>query len=201
MPPLQTPDFIAPPDDPAAAALIATGFLIRNWWAVALRGLAAVGFGLITLLLPGATLYFLVVLFGFYMIFDGVFALLSGLRAAAHHRHWGALLLEGVIGLAMGAIALLAPIVTIAAFAYLGAVWAILTGIVLFSTARRLHGGHGRFWLGAAALLSILWGIALVFAPIAGAVVMAWWLGLYALAFGGMMLVLATRLRRIQAGR
>ena len=47
-------------------------FLARRWWALALRGLFAVVFGLLTFCVPGITLIFLVLLFGFYAILDGI---------------------------------------------------------------------------------------------------------------------------------
>src|SRR5690348_1546568 len=78
--------------------------LARNWWAVALRGAAAILFGLVALLMPGVTIAALVLLFGVYMAVDGVFAIVAGVRAAAHHERWGALILEGVADLIAAAI-------------------------------------------------------------------------------------------------
>ncbi len=45
----------------------------RNCWSVALGGLAAVVFGLLTILIPGVSLVTLVLLFGAYALVDGVF--------------------------------------------------------------------------------------------------------------------------------
>ena len=73
--------------------------LARNWWALALRGLVAVLFGLVTFLLPSITLVALVLLFGAYALVDGLFNLLAFFRVASHH--W-ALLIEGVIGIIAG---------------------------------------------------------------------------------------------------
>ena len=54
--------------------------LARNWWAVALRGLAGVIFGLIALFLPGITMLALVLMFSAYMLVDGAFAIVSAMR-------------------------------------------------------------------------------------------------------------------------
>ena len=48
--------------------------LAENWWAIALRGVFAIIFGLIALLMPGATLLGLVLLFAAYMLADGILA-------------------------------------------------------------------------------------------------------------------------------
>ena len=49
--------------------------LARNWWALALRGLFAVLFGITAFALPGITLGALVLLYGAYALVDGVFAI------------------------------------------------------------------------------------------------------------------------------
>jgi uncharacterized membrane protein HdeD (DUF308 family) len=44
--------------------------------------------------------------------------------------------------------------------------------------------------------VSLAWGVLLIVAPVAGAIVMLWWLGAYALVFGVALVVAAWRLRR-----
>src|SRR5262249_13640217 len=99
--------------------------LVRNWWASALRGLAAVLFGLLTFLVPGITLVTLVLLFGAYAFGDGVLNVIAFFRVAAHH--W-ALLLEGVIGIIAGILTFAWPAITGVVLLYLIAFWAIFTG-------------------------------------------------------------------------
>src|SRR4051794_34350351 len=89
--------------DPRSSAMSA--LLAQNWWAVALRGAFAVLFGFVALFLPGVTIASLVLLFAAYMLVDGVFAIVSAVRAAAHHERWGLLVLEGVCDIAAGAVA------------------------------------------------------------------------------------------------
>lgn len=169
--------------------------LVRNWWAVALRGVFAILFGLAALFLPLATIQALVLLFAAYMLVDGVFAIVAGVRAATRHERWGLLAFEGIVDLLAGAAALLLPGVTVLAFITLLGIWAVLSGVLMAVAAFRLHGTHGRGWLAFAGVLSVLWGVLLFVSPFAGAIVLTWWLGGYALVFGVMLLILAFRLR------
>ena len=66
--------------------------LARNWWALALRGLAAVLFGLLTFFLPGITLVTLVLLFGACALVDGIFNVIAFIRVASHQ--WAFLIEE-----------------------------------------------------------------------------------------------------------
>lgn len=169
--------------------------LARNWWAVALRGAFGILFGLMAFLLPGVTLASLTLLFAIYMLADGVFAIVAGVRAAARHERWGLLIMEGVVDLAAGAAALLLPVVTVLVVVTLLGIWAVVSGVLMLMAAFRLSAGHGRWLLAVPALLSVVWGMLLYLSPGLGALVLTYWLGGYALAFGALLLVLAFRLR------
>jgi uncharacterized membrane protein HdeD (DUF308 family) len=170
--------------------------LLRNWWAILLRGVFAIAFGLLSLLLPGITLEALVLVFAIYAIVDGIFAVVAGVRAAERHERWGALILEGLLGLAAGAVMLAWPGPTLVFLVVFLGAWAIVTGIVLLAAAIRLRRAHGEWLLVANGIVSLLLGAVLFLSPIAGIVVLSWWIGFYALIFGILMVVLAFRLRR-----
>jgi uncharacterized membrane protein HdeD (DUF308 family) len=170
--------------------------LMRNWWALALRGAVAVLFGLVAFALPGVTLTVLVLFFAAYLLVDGIFALVAGLRAAERHERWGALALEGILDLVAGVLIVMWPGMSLLAFVYIVAFWAIVSGIALLVAAFRLHRQHGEWLMILAGVASVAWGVLIVLFPIAGLLVWAWWIGAYALVFGIAMLVLAFRLRR-----
>lgn len=177
-----------------------SALLARNWWAIALRGVFAILFGFAALLLPLATIQALVLLFAAYMLADGAFAIVAGVRAATRHERWGLLVLEGVVDLLAGVAALLLPELTAVVFVLLLGVWSVFSGVLMAVAGFRLHGTHGRWWLVLAGALSAVWGVLLYLSPVAGAIVLTWWLGGYALAFGALLLVLAFRLRRHRGG-
>jgi uncharacterized membrane protein HdeD (DUF308 family) len=169
--------------------------LAGNWWAVGLRGLAAIIFGLLALFAPGPTMLSLVLVFAATMLVDGVLNLIIGLRSVRRRERWGVFVLQGVASLAAAAVAVLAPGVTVVAFVLLMAAWALVSGVLALAAAMRLRGDHGRWWLGLSGALSVLGGIALAVAPLLGALVLTWWLGAYAIVFGVTLLALALRLR------
>jgi uncharacterized membrane protein HdeD (DUF308 family) len=158
--------------------------LARHWWAIMLRGAIAVLFGIIALAAPGAVLLSLAFVFGVYLMADGIIGLIGSIRAVAAHGHWGALLAEAVLNMLMGLVALFMPAAAVLAFALLMAAWALISGGLMLAAALKLHTSHGRWWLGLGGVVSLVWGVLLVIAPLEGAVVLAWWLGLYAIVFG-----------------
>jgi uncharacterized membrane protein HdeD (DUF308 family) len=169
--------------------------LSRNWWAFAIRGALGVLFGLIAFLLPGVTMLSLVFLFSAYMLVDGVLGIVAAVRAGQRHERWGLLVLEGVVNILTGVIAYLWPGITIVAFVYLVAIWALISGGLMLAAAFRLGIDHGRWWLALGGIASLAYGVLLVVAPLVGALVLTWWIGAYAVIFGISLLVLAVRLR------
>jgi uncharacterized membrane protein HdeD (DUF308 family) len=173
----------------------------HNWWAVALRGLAAILFGVLTLLVPGLTLLVLVLLFGIYSLADGLFTLLLAWRRAriSSQSRWWTLLLEGLLSVGVGIVALVWPGISSLALLYLIAIWSVGTGVLeIFSALRLRRQITGEGFLILQGVLSVLFGLALVVFPASGALVIAWLIGFYALLIGALLLALAFRLRKEQ---
>jgi uncharacterized membrane protein HdeD (DUF308 family) len=168
--------------------------IVRNWWSLAICGLIAVLLGIITFVWPasGSGL-----LFGVYALIDGVVSIIGAVRASAAHERWGALLLEGVAGLVAGCATLFWPAITVIALTAVIAVWAIITRIFEISAAWRLRKHiSGEWLLASGGAAPVIFGVfVLMIAPLAGALVLALWLGAYALVFGVLMIALGFRLR------
>jgi len=169
--------------------------LARNWWAIAIRGVLGILFGLVALFLPGVTMLSLVLVFAAYAFVDGVFAIISAVNAAGQHERWGLLALEGIVDIVVAGIAIFWPAITVVAFVLLLAAWAVVTGGLMLWAAFRLDVDSGRWWFVLGGGVSLTYGVLLIVAPIIGALVLTWWLGAYALIFGVALLVLAFRLR------
>jgi uncharacterized membrane protein HdeD (DUF308 family) len=175
--------------------------LADNWWAVGLRGILGILFGLICLLTPGLAVEVFVILFAAYMLVDGVFAIIAGIKAARNGERWGLLILEGVVDIAAGVVAVILPAITLVALIWLIAIWALVSGALMLTAAFTLNQDHGRWWLALGGVASLIFGILLVLQPLIGAIVLTMWIGAYAIVFGVFLLVLAFQLRSRKAER
>ena len=170
--------------------------LSRYWWVLALRGLMAIVFGILALLWPQITLLTLIYLFGAYVLLDGIFAVITGIRSYGENERWWAVLLEGLLGIAVGVLAFVWPDVTGLVLLYFIAAWAVITGIFeIFAAIRLRRELTGEWLMVLSGLLSIAFGVALVIFPAAGALALTWLIGAYAIFFGILLIILAFRLR------
>lgn len=170
--------------------------LSRNWWMIALRGVFAILFGFAALVVPGLTLTALVLLFGAYVLVDGVISIGTALTHRASYDNWWMMLLEGVIGIFAGIATFAWPGITALVLLYIIAFWALITGGFEIAAAIQLRREMDNEWLlGLAGALSILFGVVLIIAPGSGALGLIWLIGLYSLVFGGMLIALGFRVK------
>jgi uncharacterized membrane protein HdeD (DUF308 family) len=171
--------------------------LVDTWWLVALRGVAAIIFGILAFVWPKATLLTLVWLYGAYVFINGVVELVQAFTGPKQGRRTGALIFQGIISIIVGLIAFLVPGITALALLLLIAAWAIVSGIFEIVTAVRLRKVISHEWLMiAAGVLSVVFGVVLMLQPAVGALAMIWWIGGFAIVLGILLLSLAFRLRQ-----
>ena len=173
--------------------------LVKNWWAVALRGAAALIFGILTTLWPNIGLTSLVLLFGSFAIVAGVFNLIAAVRRLRGERRWWEFLLQGLVSVAVGTVTLIMPDLTALALVYVIAAWAILTGILEIAAAIMLRRQiRGEWWLALAGVLSVAFGAVLAIWPGVGALALVLWIGAYAIVLGILLIALGFKLRRLR---
>ena len=177
--------------------------LARNWWALVIRGVAGVLFGIGALVWPPAAVAALVLLFGAYALVDGIFNIVAAVRAPREGHRWGWLMFSGVIGIATGLITFFFPGITALALVVLVASWSVVTGAAEIVAAIRLRKQIRHEWLWIlSGLLSVAFGVLLLVLPAAGAVALAVWIGAYMLVFGALLIGFGLRLRKWrQTGR
>jgi uncharacterized membrane protein HdeD (DUF308 family) len=173
--------------------------LAQRWWVLALRGLFAIIFGILTFVMPGSSLIALVILFGAYALVDGAFNLVHAIRGRRTEPRWGWLVFEGLVGMAAGAVTFLWPGLTAFALVLVIGAWAIVTGVAALVAAVRLRKEiEGEWLLGGSGILSIALGVLLFLFPGSGALALVLWIGAYAVVAGILLLVLGFKLRSLR---
>lgn len=177
------------------------GLVTRDWWVFAIRGIAALVFGILAFIWPAATLAVLVFLFGAYVLVDGIALLVALVRGEAlARRHAWAVAIMGVVGILAGIATFVWPGLTALSLLYLVAVWAITMGafqvIAAVALRRELD---GEFWMALGGVVSIVFGAFLVASPGEGLLSLVWLVGLWSVVFGVSNLGLAYKLHQLGA--
>jgi uncharacterized membrane protein HdeD (DUF308 family) len=172
--------------------------IAEHWWLTLLRGIAAVVFGILSLVWPGISALSLVLLWGIYAFADGIFSLGAGIMGAGGattgQRWW--LALTGVVGILAGLVAFFAPVLTGGILLIFIAIWAIAIGVMAIIGAVQLRKEIENEWLlilsGA---IAILFGVLMFAQPAAGALAVVWMIATFAIIFGANLIWLAFKLR------
>jgi uncharacterized membrane protein HdeD (DUF308 family) len=172
-------------------------FLAKNWWAVELRGFLTFIFGLLTLFLPGITLGALILVFGIYALAEGVVLIVMTFNRR-EAPHWWVTLLQGFAGIGAGIITFVYPGVTAVALLMIIAAWAIVTGVLEIAGAIMLRKEiKGEWLLVLSGILSLVFAYMLLANPAVGALALVSVIGLYAVVFGILLMILGARIHRL----
>lgn len=172
--------------------------LTSNWWALALRGVFAIIFGVLAITWPGVTLGMFVLLFGVFALADGIFALVAAFAGGSGHRWW-ALVLKAIVSILAAGVAFLMPGITALTLLYIIAFWAIVIGLMEITVAMQLRKEiQGEMFLVLSGIISILFGILMITRPGAGALALTWMIGGYAIGFGLLLIAVAFRLKGLR---
>jgi len=173
--------------------------LARNWWLIAIRGIAAIAFGVVAFLWPGVTVVVLIALFGAYALIDGISLLASLVRGDREaRRHAWAVGVMGVLGVLAAVVTFLVPGLTALSLVYVVGFWSIAVGVFQVLAAIRLRQEmEGELWLALGGIVAVLFGAYIVAFPGAGLLSLIWLVGAWAVIFGIAHLVLAWRLREL----
>lgn len=182
--------------------------LSRNWGWFVVRGVLALTLGAVAFLFPLSALFAFTMVFAAYAGADGLLSTIAGIRGARRkEERWWALVLRGIVGIAVAALFVLMPFVATVSYALatlgLLSAWAMLTGGLEITAAIRLRKEiEGEWLLGLSGMLSILLGLAVPMAlymnPPATILSVAWVIAIYAFVAGAALIGLGVRLRRRQ---
>lgn len=188
----------APSSRPSSFLGLALRGLAENWWLLLLRGIAAIGFGVLAFIWPDLTLLTLTYMWGIYAISDGVLALwaaIAGKGGEIAPRWW--LAVVGIAGILAGLLAFVWPGMTALVLLMFIASWAIVIGVLQIWGAIRLRKEiEGEWLLGLSGLLSVAFGVIIFAQPGAGALAVVWMIGWFAILAGCVYIALAFQLKK-----
>ena len=172
--------------------------LTRNWWTFLLQGLFALVFGVLVLIWPQPALIALVVLFGAFALADGICSIAAAITFASEMPHWWLALVQGLLGIIIGAMTLFWPQITGLVLLAFIAAWAILSGtleLVLGIQVRKAIAGE--WMMIAGGILSIVLGVLLVVFPAAGSIGLVLTIGIFAIVDGIRNIAFSARIQAL----
>jgi uncharacterized membrane protein HdeD (DUF308 family) len=171
--------------------------LADNWWLFMLRGVAAMVLGVLAFMWPGWTMLALVFVWAAYALVDGVLAVVAALSGKGSHsaRWW--LLAAGVVGIAAGVCVFARPGLAALVLLAFVAGWSLIVGVMQLIGAISLRKEIDNEWmLALSGLANVIFGVLLMFQPVAGAVALAWMIGVFAIIVGLFYFSFGLRLRK-----
>jgi uncharacterized membrane protein HdeD (DUF308 family) len=169
----------------------------RAWWALMLRGVVAVAFGILVLAWPGLAFATLLALFGVFCLVDGFLGVWAVVSGHSTHEHRWLYLLWALVSIGAGLAALLVPGITaLALLFYIGA-WAVASGVLQIVAAIQLRREiDGEWLLLLSGIITVAFGVLLFARPGAGAMAMLAFLGAFAIVSGIALLFFGIRARQ-----
>ena len=167
------------------------------WWLTMMQSVLAIFFGIVAIFWPGLTLVTLVYLFSAFVLAWGIIEIVHALMSVGRRDTWWLTLLFGLIGLVVGVYLVRHPAVSFATFILLIGLTLIVRGLFdAIGTFLDERSSTHRVLLLVAGAAAVLAGIVLLLQPVAGGVAFVWVLGLYALIFGTISLVVSLDARK-----
>ncbi len=166
-----------------------------NRSAVILRGIISLILGILILIWPGLSLAVFLLLFGVFVFVDGAFTLFHAIGRAQSGQSWVLRMLMGLFGIGVGVVTFVWPGITAVVLVFIIAAWALAMGIVEIVTAIEFHRElTGEWLLAAAGIISVIFGLLLLFNPAAGVLALAILIGIYFVVLGILLLILGFQL-------
>lgn len=169
----------------------------NNWWFVALKGLLFIIFGLLAILYPGEAISTVIIYLGLVILVTGVIFLIGAIINIRHKKPWELWLLEAVIDIALGVLFIFYPVWTIKFFTTLIGIWAVILGIyqlvTYFKTRKVIRNNSLYLYNGA---FAVILGLLFVFNPFGPGKIITVLIGIFAVIFGIMVVVMAFNLKK-----
>ena len=166
------------------------------WWLLTIAGGILISVGIFCLLSSLNAYIFLVHNSGFMLLLNGIFIMVVSYKSssALNEKEW--LLAESVLDLLFATCLLFNPFMTFVAFSLLIGPWMIGKGILKALAATRLKQIRGRIFILMAGILSIVFGLLIIFYPLKKASGITVFVGFFALIMGSLYVFDSIRFKK-----
>jgi uncharacterized membrane protein HdeD (DUF308 family)/uncharacterized membrane protein len=172
--------------------------LSRNWWWLALRGIAAILFGIIALAWHGTTLRSFMLLFGSLALVDGLVAIFAALTNVTGKKRWW-ILLHGLVSIDIAVFTFIWTEFAATILLFLVSAWALITGILELVGAWDLRRNvSNERLLSLSGMASIIFAVLVIRFPKTGQLSLAAMIAAFAILFGLLMLALSLNIRSLR---
>lgn len=168
----------------------------RNWGWLLAFGIIAVLAGLAAIFWPGGALLAVALIFGAYLVVEGIFRFV-GAFSVPGERGWVRALqaLLALISLAVGLYLLRHPAFTVLIVALILGFYWIIHGVIELFTAIGYREMPNRGWSIASGILGIIAGAIVLFEPALSLLFLSIFLGIWLVVYGGMLIAGGFQLR------
>lgn len=150
-----------------------------------MRGIFSVLLGICILVFPWAVSVTFAVIIGIAAIIYGLYAFIASFNIRKKHKDWWMIMVEGILGVLLGIMIIVWPFAAIFITAILVACWMMVIGLMTIFQAIELRKEiEGEGWYIVSGILAFLTGILMISLPAAGAGILIYLLGIFAIAYG-----------------
>lgn len=167
-----------------------------GWWLALLIGVVSIVAGIIVVAKPSNSLATLAVIFGIFILVDGIVELGAALSAQTESR--GLLGVLGVISVIAGVLLIRHPLGGVRAVALLIGIWLIAAGLVRFIAA--FETPENRLWRIGVSLILAIFGVVIVASPHIGYTTLALITGIGFICYGIGMIAVGLAMHVLRRG-
>jgi uncharacterized membrane protein HdeD (DUF308 family) len=157
----------------------------KTWLQPLIKGILASILGLIAIFFSELSLSGLALAFGIFLLVSGIISLLLSLANSVSGRYWRYRLFESAVYILMGILIMANPQSSAEIFLLIVAVWAIAIGVILLvNIYRKSKTKINRFFQYLSGILSLIFGIVVLWNPFSTGTVIIKVIGVFTLLYG-----------------
>jgi uncharacterized membrane protein HdeD (DUF308 family) len=174
------------------------GVLNREpWWSLLLRGIFILILGILAFIWPALTVTLLMIFFGAFVLVDGIFAVVVSVGKRKEYKRWWLMLLGGIVGIVVGILIFMGPLIAGLVVLYLIAAWFTIIGIIRIVTAIRVREEIPIGLPLTLGILSLCFGVAIFIIPYPMWLAILWIIAAFAIIIGIFRIVTSIQTKKL----